>query len=143
MSTTTNSIPALAVTTPTSTLWHRRLGHIGFEAMSRLITYHAISCNKPKRDHICHAFQLGRHVHLPFGSSSSRAVNKFDLIHYDLWTSPIVSVFGYKYYLIIIDDCSHYAWIFPLRLKSDNFTTISNFFANVRTQFGTPVKAVQ
>jgi len=50
---------------------------------------------------------------------------------------------GYKYYLVIIDDFSHYAWTFPLRLKSDTFATISNFFAYVRTQFDTPVKAVQ
>jgi transposase InsO family protein len=52
-------------------------------------------------------------------------------------------VSGYKYYLVIIDDFSHYAWTFPLRLKSDTFSTISNFFAYVRTQFGTTVKAVQ
>jgi IS30 family transposase len=52
-------------------------------------------------------------------------------------------VSGYKYYLIIIDDYSHYTWTFPLRLKSDTFTTISNFFAYVRTQFGTSVKVVQ
>ena len=50
---------------------------------------------------------------------------------------------GYKYYLVIIDDFSHYAWTFPLRLKSDTFVTISNFFAYVRTQFDTTVKAVQ
>jgi hypothetical protein len=52
-------------------------------------------------------------------------------------------VSGYKYYLIIIDDFSHYAWTFPLRLKSDTFATITNFFSYVRTQFGSLVKAVQ
>jgi hypothetical protein len=52
-------------------------------------------------------------------------------------------VSGYKYYLVIIDDYSHYTWTFPLCLKSDTFTTISNFFAHVRTQFGASVKAVQ
>jgi hypothetical protein len=38
----TNSIPALAAPTSTSTLWHCRLGHIGSEAMSKLISSHAV-----------------------------------------------------------------------------------------------------
>jgi hypothetical protein len=75
--------------------------------------------------------------------SNSRALHPFDLIHYDLWTSPIVSVSGYKYYLVILDDCTHYTWTFPLRLKSDTFGVISNFFSYVHTQFDSPVNAVQ
>jgi hypothetical protein len=67
----------------------------------------------------------------------------FDLIHLDLWTSPIVSVSGSKYYLVILDDFTHYLWTFPLKLKSDTFTTLSNFFAYVSIQFGRTAKAVQ
>jgi transposase InsO family protein len=52
-------------------------------------------------------------------------------------------VSGHKYYLVILDDCSHYIWTFPLRLKSDTFATLSHFFAYVRTQFGTTIKSVQ
>jgi len=59
---------------------------------------------------------LGRHIRLPFATSTSRALKNFDLIHCDLWTSPVASVFGYKYCLVILDDCSHYLWTFPLRL---------------------------
>ena len=127
---------------PTS-LWHRRLGHLGREALSQLVSSSAISCNKDDDYHLCHACQLGRHTRLPFSTSTSRATNNFDLIHCDLWTSPIVSVSGYKYYLIILDDRSHYIWTFPLRLKSDTFSTIANFFAHVRTQFGTTIKSVE
>jgi hypothetical protein len=52
-------------------------------------------------------------------------------------------VSGSKYYLVILDDFTHYLWIFPLKLKSDTFTTLSNFFAYVSTQFGRTVKAIQ
>jgi hypothetical protein len=48
--------------------------------------------------------------------------NTFNLIHCDLWTSLIVSISGYKYYLVILDDHSHYVWTFPLRVKSDTFS---------------------
>jgi hypothetical protein len=137
------STTALTATTSSATLWHRRLGHIGHEALSKLISSHAISCNKRDDTHVCHACQLGRHVRLPFSVSNSRASRPFDLIHYDLWTSPVVSVSGYKYYFVILDDCTHFCWTFPLRLKSDTFTTLTNFFSYVRTQFGSSIKAVQ
>jgi len=124
----------LTTATSSTSLWHRRLGHLGHTALSKLISSNAISCNnKHNIDHVCHACQLGRHVRLPFSVSYSRATHPFDLIHCDLWTSPVVSVSGYKYYLVILDDCTHYIWTFPLRLKSETFGVISNFFSYVRT----------
>ena len=50
---------------------------------------------------------------------------------------------GYKYYLVIVDDFSHYSWTFHLRAKSGTFSTLLHFFAWVSTQFGLTVKAVQ
>jgi hypothetical protein len=80
---------------------------------------------------LCHACQLSQHVRLPFPTSSTRTLQPFDLIHYDLWTSPILSVSGYKYYLVNLDDCTHYSWTFLLRQKSDTFPTLSHLFAFV------------
>jgi hypothetical protein len=48
-----------------------------------------------------------------------------------------------KYYLVILDDFTHYLQTFPLKLKPDTFTTLSNFFAYVPTQFDRTVKAIQ
>ena len=133
---------ALLASSPSS-LWHQRLGHPGSEALSKLAISSVIKCNATTIDGLCHACQLGRHIRLPFHASSSRATHNFQLIHCDLWTSPVVSVSGHKYYLVILDDCSHYLWTFPLRLKSDTFSTLSNFFAYVRTQFGATIQGVQ
>jgi hypothetical protein len=74
-----------------------------------------------------------------------RVVRKkaFDLLHLDLWTSPVVSVSGSKYYLVFLDDFTHYLWTFLLKQKSDTFTTLPNFFAYVATQFSCTVKAIQ
>jgi hypothetical protein len=58
----------------------------------------------PGTPNFCHACQLDRHTRMPFANSTSRADNIFDLIHCDLWTSPVVSVSSHKYYLLIIDD---------------------------------------
>lgn len=125
-----------------STLLHRRLGHPGHEALTKLSSI-LPACNKELSNSLCHACQLGHHIRLPFHSPSLRASNNFDLIHCDLWTSPIISISGYKYYLVILNDCSHHLWTFPLRLKSDKYHTLANFFSHVRTQFGARIKVVQ
>ena len=50
---------------------------------------------------------------------------------------------GFKFYLLILDDFSHYIWTFPLRNKSDTATTLINFVAYARTQFSHPLVAMQ
>jgi hypothetical protein len=100
------SAPATALAASAST-WHRRLGHPGVDTLSNLSSNCSIICSRHTHD-FCHACQLGRHTRMPFASSMPRVDNIFDLIHYDLWTYPVVSVSGHKYYLLIIDDHSHF-----------------------------------
>jgi hypothetical protein len=130
----------LTVVAPTT--WHCRLGHPGPDALSSLSRSSFIQCTNKKHD-FCHACQLAKHTRLPFCSSLHLAEHPFDLIHLDLWTSPVVSVSGSKYYLVILDDYTNYLWTFPLKLKSNTFTTLFHFFAYVSTQFGRTVKAIQ
>ena len=40
----------------------------------------------------------------------------------------LFSASGYKYYLVVVDDFSHYSWTFPLRVKSETFPTLLHFF---------------
>ncbi|GJY36310.1 ribonuclease H-like domain-containing protein [Tanacetum coccineum] len=47
------------------------------------------STSPDKSTHVCHACQLGKHVKLPFHSSLSTVQHCFDIVHSDLWTSPI------------------------------------------------------
>ncbi|GJW98048.1 ribonuclease H-like domain-containing protein [Tanacetum coccineum] len=73
-------------------MWHQRLGHPGGEVMRRLVSSNFISYNKEKPPILCHACQLGKHVRLPFISSSTMISSCFDIIHSDVWTSPILSL---------------------------------------------------
>jgi hypothetical protein len=90
----------LAITTD---LWHHRLGHPGAAALHLLRINNSISCNKSTPT-LCHSCQLGKHVRLPFGNSSSVSSLPFELIHCDVWTSPVASISGAQYYLVILDD---------------------------------------
>jgi hypothetical protein len=123
--------------------WHHRLRHPGRDIISKLSSTTAIQCNKSHSDTLCYACQLGHDTRLPFHSLSSHTDRPFELIHCDFWTTPVLSIFGYKYYLVVLDDFTHYLWTFPLRLKSDTFTTLSNFFSYVSTQFGSTIKTIQ
>ena len=67
----------------------------------------------------------------------------FDIIHSDLWTSPILSVSGFKYYVLFLDHFSHFLWIYPLRTKNEVFNKFLQFRMYVQTQFKTEIKSLQ
>ena len=101
-------LSAAFATITSSTTWHRRLGHPGRDALMQLSRSSDIQCTRAHNEHLCHACQLGRHVRLPF-HSSSHAGRIFYLVRCDLWTSHVISISGYKYYLVVVDDYSHYS----------------------------------
>lgn len=140
------SPPAAAYTafSTSADLWHQRLGHPGRHTLSNLFSHSNIFCNNLRGlSPICDACQLGRHVRLPFSTSTSITSFPFQIIHCDLWTSPIVSFSGYKYYLVILDDYTHYTWTFPLRQKSDTSSILQNFYSLILNQFHLSIQTVQ
>ncbi|GJY42369.1 ribonuclease H-like domain-containing protein [Tanacetum coccineum] len=82
------SSPIALLSTNQST-WHQRLEHPGNEVFRFLVSNKMIDCNKTKSTTLCHACQIGKHTRLPFFSSNSRVENLFDIVHSDIWTSPI------------------------------------------------------
>jgi hypothetical protein len=101
--------------TTSSTTWHRRLGHPRPDVKTKLTSSLNISCSRRHFEGLCHACQLGHHTCLPF--TTSRPEQAFDLVHCDLYTSPVLSITGYKYYLVILDDFSHFLWTFSASVE--------------------------
>lgn len=106
--------PPSALLSISPTMWLQCVGHPSDEMLQSLFSHNYISCNKEKLFHICHAFQLGKHVWLPFVSLHSIVSRCFEIVHSDFWTSPIVSVSRFKYYVLFLDQFSHYLWIYPI-----------------------------
>lgn len=103
-------------------IFHLRLGHPGCHVLKKLVDRRSILCsNNSKITSICLSCQMGKHVKLLFTLSNSISVAPFDLVHSDVWTSLITSISGIKYYVIFLDDFSHFLWVYPLRVKSDVF----------------------
>jgi hypothetical protein len=77
-----------------------------------------------------------------FLSSTTRTTRPFELIHCDLWTSPVLSNFGFKYFLVILDDFTHFLWTVPLHQKSDAYASLTSFRAYTHTQFNLPLASI-
>lgn len=61
----------------------------------------------------------------------------FQIIHSDVWTFPVPSIGGKKYYAIFLDHYSHYVWVYPLKKKSEFFS------AYMQNKFGCKIKSLQ
>jgi hypothetical protein len=66
---TSTSAPPVLAAVASSVTWHRRLGHPGRDVMAKLSSSTSVSGCRGSFEHLCHAYQLGRHVRLPFPTS--------------------------------------------------------------------------
>ena len=65
----------------------------------------------------------------------------FDLIHCDIWGHyKYSSLSGAHYFLTIIDDYTHFTWIFLMKHKDEAQPLIKRFFNYVSTEFESHIK---
>jgi transposase InsO family protein len=127
-------------------VWHSRLGHSSFVTVSNVIKIHHLPVlsdaplNKP---FFCDSCQVGKGKQQPFSSSNRISSAPLKLIHTDIWTSPITSLSGCKYYIIFVDDFSRYTWFYPLHTKSKAYDCFVKYKTLVETQFSCKLKSLQ
>ena len=122
--------------------WHQRLGHPGNLPLLSLKTSSSI-CFPKSKSIFCQSCVFGKGVKLPFRLSTSSTFMPFDIIHSDIWTSPIINSAGHRYYLLFLDDFSNFLWTYPLTHKSQTFSTFTMFAKMIKTQFGRQIKQLQ
>ncbi|KAK8954463.1 hypothetical protein KSP39_PZI002722 [Platanthera zijinensis] len=133
--------PTAATTTtavlasPSSLLWHARLGHASPPRM--LSVCPDVPFSFPFYCDVC---ELSKHTRSTYVSSTSRATSCFELIHSDVWgPAPIVSFDGFSYFVTFIDDYSRCLWVYLLKRKSDVLSVYTHFTAMIQTQHGKSV----
>jgi transposase InsO family protein len=92
---------------------------------------------------ICESCQLGKSKQLPFVESTRCTFAPLELIHSDVWISPIPSLSGCKYYAIFVDDYSRFTWLYPILNKSEVYQCFVTFKLLVENQFDTKIKQFQ
>lgn len=90
-----------------------------------------IDCTRTSRSKVCQSCVLEKHIKLPFVASTSMTLMPFDIIHSDLWTSPVLSSSRHRYYVFFLDDYSKYLWTFPIAKKSQVFPMFAKLQAHI------------
>ena len=100
-------------------IWHKRLGHPHSKVLKKIINSNHLPVTHSKADSTVFIdCQLAKSRQLPFLKSQTVTHSPLELVHSDIWTSPVFSISGCKYYAIFVDDYSRYSWLFPLKQKS-------------------------
>jgi hypothetical protein len=129
---TEQSVQALARdATSSNELWHKRLRHLHYKALPDLQN---MVCGMPSisfsKNEICKGCMLGKNIKKAFPSSDNRAQGILDLVHFDV-CGPMssLSLSGFLYYIIFVDDCFRKCWIYFLKSKSDTFDKFKEYKA--------------
>lgn len=124
--------------------WHQRLAHPHEPLLRRLISSFNLPVSSNKFPNVCDSCQLGKSHRFPLGSSHIASSTPFELIYSDVWgPSPKFSINGNRYFVLFIDDCTKYVWIYFLSHKSQVFTTFVQFRTMIETQFNAKIKHLQ
>ena len=128
-----SSVPSLA-------FWHAYLDHASSTWVQQLASRGLLG-SVSTENFDCVSCQLGKQLTLPFNTSELISTDIFDFIHYDVWgPSSVSSIGGSRYFVVFIDDYSHYSWIFNMKHHSELLQVYSNFAKMVETQFSKRIK---
>ena len=107
-----------------SWLWHRRLSHLSFGYINKLIgddLVRGLPLLKIYYETLCAACEQGKLSKSSHKSISESSVSEpLELLHIDLCgPAKIQSIQGKKYILVVVDGFTRFTWVFFLRQKSE------------------------
>lgn len=125
----------MTTTNEVSKLWHNRLGHLNYQAMSlmsrsKMVTGMPTICQSNLVYDGCVMAKQTR-KQLPNQTNFS-AKKVLELVHGDL-CGPISpeTASGYRYFFLLVDDYSRYMWVYFLKGKDEALKAFRNFCALV------------
>jgi transposase InsO family protein len=136
---------------PSSDLWkwHRRLGHLSFDLVSRLSgfdLFRGLPRLKFEKDLVCAPCRYGKMVATPHPRLTDVMTERpTELLHMDLvGPAQVGSVGGKWYVLVVVDDYSRYAWVFFLEDKSETFGFVRDLVVRLKNErHGNAVRAIR
>nr|GEV95048.1 putative ribonuclease H-like domain-containing protein [Tanacetum cinerariifolium] len=107
-----------------SNLLHRRLGHINFKTMNKLVKGNLVRRLPTKvfeNDNTCVACKKGKQHRASCKTKPVSSVNQpLYMLHMDLFGPTFVKSLNKKsYYLVVTDDYSRFTWVFFLATKDE------------------------
>ena len=124
----------------TSHLWYLRLRHVSTTYLNKLISDGLLDSVANKNINCIHC-KLEKLSASSFNNSIHNSTAPFDLVHLDVWgPSCDPTIDGSRYYVVFIDNFSHYTWIYLLKSRSKVVLKYKYFAKMVYTQFSKKIK---
>ncbi|GJT94721.1 putative ribonuclease H-like domain-containing protein [Tanacetum coccineum] len=131
-----------------SNLWHRRLGHINFKTMNKLVRGNLVRGLPSKlfeNDHTCVACQKGKQHKASCKTKLVSSISQpLQMLHMDLFGPTSVRSINYKTYcLVVTDDYSRFSWVFFLATKDEPSGILKTFITGIENQINHKVKIIK
>ncbi|GJX61341.1 putative ribonuclease H-like domain-containing protein [Tanacetum coccineum] len=135
-------------TSDESKLWHRRLGHINFKNLNKLVKgnlVRGLPSKVFKNDHTCVACQKGKQHRASCKAKLERMITEpLHTLHMDLFgPTSVKSINHASYCLVITDDCTRFSWVFFLATKDETSGILQNFIRQIKNQLNHRVKIIR
>nr|GEW09405.1 reverse transcriptase domain-containing protein [Tanacetum cinerariifolium] len=131
-----------------SNLWHRRLGHINFKTINKLVKGNLVRGLPSKvfeNNHTCVAFKKGKQHRASYKTKHVSSVSQpLQRLHMDLFGPTFVKSLNKKSYcLVVTDDYSRFTWVFFLAIKDKTSPILKTFITGIENQLCLKVKIIR
>ncbi|GJT59997.1 putative ribonuclease H-like domain-containing protein [Tanacetum coccineum] len=131
-----------------SKLWHRRLGHLNFKTMNKLVKGNLVRGLPSKlfeNDQTCVACQKGKQHRASCKSKTKNSISlPLHLLHMDLFGPTFVkSLMKKMYCLVVTDDYSRFTWVFFLATKDETSGILKSFITGIENLVDHKVKVIR
>ncbi|GKB91182.1 putative ribonuclease H-like domain-containing protein [Tanacetum coccineum] len=131
-----------------SMIWHRRLGHINFKTINKLVKDNLVRGLPVKRfenDQTCVASLKGKQHKASCKSKIQNSITQpLFMLHIDLFGPTFMSsLMNKKYCLVVTDDYSIFTWVFFLAFKDKTSGILKNFITEIENLVDKKVKIIR
>ncbi|GKD04634.1 putative ribonuclease H-like domain-containing protein, partial [Tanacetum coccineum] len=128
-----------------SKLWHRRMGHVNFKTMNKLVKGNLVRGKIFVNDHTCVACQKGKQHKASCKTKLVSSISQpLQMLHMDLFGPTSVRSINHKTYcLVVTDDFSRFSWVFFLASKDETSGILKRFIIEIENQLNHKVKVIR
>jgi len=123
-------------------VWHHRFGHISYSSLRKLFDRKLVTGFNVDHDTLftdCAACTEAKQLVIPFNKGMEHESEPGELTHVNVWGKySVSSINSFQYYLLMVDDASHYVTVEFLKSKDQAVQKLKNYFTHLKVQGETP-----
>ncbi|GKE92577.1 putative ribonuclease H-like domain-containing protein, partial [Tanacetum coccineum] len=131
-----------------SNLWHKRLGHVNFKTINKLVRGNLVRGLPSKLFEInqtCVACQKGKQHKASCKTKTVNSISQpLQMLHMDLFETTFVKSLMKKMYCqVVTDDFSRFSWVFFLATKDETSEILKTFITGIENLIDLRVKVIR